>query len=160
MPFSHLSLERGSRLEEEKISLEEGIARLFFFCLYHLQQTTSPEWQNLEITMAQLKVLLHLHVAGPLSNGKLAERLHISHPTASHLVEKLVQNGLAERSEQSNDRRTTLVLLTEHGQSLLQSLLQGRHGRLRDWLLQLDEQDLVALRQGLSALSRVIRASS
>lgn len=136
------------------------IGELFFACLYNMQRTSKEDWQGLNLTMAQLKVCITLNFGGPMPISKLADSLRISHPTASHLVERLVQAGLVERMEHFTDRRSTLARLTPQSQTMFQRLRQGRLDDLQYWLSQLDEQDLAALQQGLEALNRVVQSSS
>lgn len=136
------------------------IGELFFVCLYSMQRTSKEDWQGLNLTMAQLKVCITLNFEGPMPISKLADGLGISHPTASHLVERLVQAGFVERVEHFSDRRYTLARLTPQSQTMFQRLRQGRLDDLQYWLTQLDEQDLAALRQGLEALNRVVQSSS
>jgi DNA-binding MarR family transcriptional regulator len=140
--------------EEQKQSIGEAI-KLLFDCLYDLQRTVMQDWQSLNMSMAQLKVLMMLSFKGEKSISKLAEALSISHPTASQLVDRLVQAGLVERVEQATDRRFTLARLTEAGEQLAQRLWQGRMSHLQQSLAQLEQQDLTALRQGLRALNRI-----
>ncbi len=135
-------------------------SKLFFTLLYNVQRTTKADWQSLDLTMAQFKVFLTLSFEGEMPINKLAETLGISHPTASHLVERLVQAGFVERVEYAADRRYTLARLSSQGRMMVQRLRQGRKNHLQHWLVLLDEQDLAALQQGLEALNRVILSSS
>jgi DNA-binding MarR family transcriptional regulator len=139
--------------EEQDQSIDE-VSKLLFDCMFSLQRTVLQDWQSLNMSMAQLKVLITLSFKGPTVISKLAEALDVSHPTTSQLVERLVQVGLAERVESTTDRRFTLVHLTSAGKQLAQRLWQGRMAHLHS-LAQLDEQDLAALRQGLHALKRI-----
>ena len=139
--------------------LDEVIELLFIYS-HEMQRTTATEWWSLELTMAQVKVLFTLAFEGKATIGKIAETLGVGPPTASHLVDRLVQAGLAERVEQSTDRRYTLASLTPQGETLVRRLRQGRRERLHNWLVQLDEQDVAALRQGLEALIRVAQSAS
>jgi MarR family transcriptional regulator, organic hydroperoxide resistance regulator len=140
--------------EEREQSIAEAI-KLLFDCLYDLQRTVMQDWQSLNMSMAQVKVLMMLSFKGEKSISKLAEALSVSHPTASQLVDRLVQAGLAERVEQATDRRFTLARLTHAGEQLAQRLWQGRMSHLQHSLAQLDQQDLAALRQGLRALNQI-----
>lgn len=132
------------------------VSKLLFLSLYDIQRTVMQDWQSLNMTMAQVKVLITLRFKGPAAISKIAEALGISHPTASQLVDRLVQANLVTRMEDSTDRRFTLARLTESGEALAQRLWQGRMDHLHYCLAQLDEQDLAALRQGLRALNHVI----
>jgi DNA-binding MarR family transcriptional regulator len=99
-------------------------------------------------------VLITLSFKGPTAISRLAEALGISHPTASQLVDRLLQAGLVERVESVTDRRFTLAHLTEAGEQLAQRLWQRRMAHIRG-LAQLDKQDLAALRQGLRAFNSI-----
>lgn len=143
-----------SEEQKQDHSINE-VSKLLFVCLYDLQRNVMQDWQSLNMTMAQLKVLLTLSFKGPVAISKLAEALSISHPTASQLVDRLVQAGLVKRVEDSTDRRFTLAHLTESGERLSQRLWQGRMDQLHYCLAQLDEQNLTALLQGLRALTQV-----
>jgi DNA-binding MarR family transcriptional regulator len=140
---------------EEREYLLKEVSKLLFICLYEMQRTTVPDWQSLHLSVAQLKVLLVLSFKGPQAISQVAELLAIGHPTASHLVERLVQAGLAERVEDPADRRSTQARLTEPGETLAQRLWQGRGEHLESNLARLTDQDLLALRQGLRAFNYV-----
>jgi DNA-binding MarR family transcriptional regulator len=66
-----------------------------------------------------------------------------------------VQAGLAERTEDVEDRRRTLAQLTPKGEDLLARLLSGLQ-QLQIWLHELDKDDLTAFLQGLKAINRVV----
>jgi DNA-binding MarR family transcriptional regulator len=116
---------------------------------------TFSAWSSLDLT----KGLFCLATAGEATVSYLATRLHVSSPTASHLVERLVQAGLARRVEDPEDRRRTLVYLTEQGESLYAQLREWSHAeQLRGWLEQLTQAELDALATGLRALARAAEA--
>ena len=121
-----------------------------------LQATSVGSWLDLDLSMAQLKTLFVLAREGPAPVGHAAELMGIGVPTASHLIDRLVQLGLAGRSEDSADRRRTLASLTPQGERLVEQLRQGSTKLLRHWLGQLSDADLSALARGLAALSSVV----
>src|SRR2546430_14922462 len=88
---------------------------------------------DIDITIAQLRTLLVLAEEGPLVIGQIAQRLGIGLSTGGHLVDRLVQAGLAERTEDVEDRRRTLAQLTPKGEELLTRLLNGLQ-QLQGWL--------------------------
>lgn len=132
------------------------VMELFFIFGYALQKSAARQWWDLDLTMAQFKVLLTLVVEGQLAIGTIAEILGIGAPTASHLVDRLVQAGLVERVEYSADRRYTLARLTSQGEMTMRRLQQGRMDQLQSYLAQLDARDLAALGQGLKALVHIL----
>ena len=143
--------------EEQNQSLNE-VSKLLLECVFSIQRTVLQDWQALNMSMAQLKVLITLSFNGPTAISKLAEALGISHPTASQLVDRLVQVGFVERVESTTDRRFTLARLTSAGEQLAQHLWQGYLANFHA-IAQLDEKDLIALRQGLRALNRITASS-
>lgn len=118
----------------------------------------SPDWLKLDLSMAQLRVLYAIYRAGETSIGGVADLLDIGISTTSHLVERLVQAGFTQRTEDANDRRRTLVSLTPSGIDLIGGMHQRAREQFRAWLVQLREDELAALQRGLQALAQVVTA--
>src|SRR5205823_11142216 len=109
-----------------------------------LKATSEPGWMEIDLTLPQLRTLLVLAEEGPLVIGQIAQRLGIGLSTGGHLVDRLVQAGLAERAEDTEDRRRTLARLTSKGEDLHARLLN--HPLQIQMLIQrLDKDDLAAL---------------
>ncbi len=124
-----------------------------------VRRSVSQDWFQLDLTLAQVRVLFVLTRQRASTMSSIAQALGIGVPTASHLVEKLVRAGLVERSEHPKDRRQTLVHLTTAGEDLMEHLSQDRLEQVRLWLSQLNEEELNALHVGLEALSRVAQTA-
>ncbi len=114
------------------------------------------DWANVDLTMAQLKALVVLVDEGQCSIGQMAEALDVSLPNASHLVDKLVRTGFAQRTEDTSDRRRTLASATQQGVDIVRSMRQGGHDQVRSVLREIDRADLDALVQGLEAVVRAL----
>lgn len=85
-----------------------------------------------QLTGASRAVLLHLAQAGPLTVGEAAVHLDRAQSVVSEIVTQLEGHGHVERESDPDDRRRTLVWLTE----------SGRHRLERD--AQVLDPDLVA----------------
>jgi DNA-binding MarR family transcriptional regulator len=120
----------------------------------------APEWQTLDLTMPQMKVLLFLDMDGALTIGELACRLNFAKPAMSILVEKLVQGGYLRRTEDAEDRRRTIVQLSDKGSEIVATLLRGTRATFSHYLNRMDARDLAALVQGLTALADLIGADT
>src|SRR5947207_13688838 len=70
-------------------------------------------WMELDLSMAQLKTLMTLYNGGAAPIGQIAENLGIRQPTASHLVDRLLQTQLVLRPEDPLDVRRTLAQLSQ-----------------------------------------------
>ncbi|WP_216317583.1 MarR family winged helix-turn-helix transcriptional regulator [Deinococcus aestuarii] len=77
------------------------------------------ELQGHELSFTQMTVMHQLRAQAPLTVTALAERARLSLPAMSHLVERLVRRGLAERRENPGNRREKLVALTAQGQDIV-----------------------------------------
>ena len=55
----------------------------------------------------------------PVRMGELAERVLITRPTVTRLVARLVDQGLVERAQDAQDRRTVWVTLSDEGRARL-----------------------------------------
>ena len=126
--------------------------------VHALSEPTIAAWTELDFTLPQLKTLKVLAHEGSASIGHIADRLGVGQPTASHLVERLVQAGFVERADDPANRRRTLARLSSSGEELIGNLRGTRGEQLFVWLGELDATDLHALRQGLQALVRVARS--
>ncbi|MEI7646090.1 MAG: MarR family transcriptional regulator [Chloroflexales bacterium] len=133
----------------------DAILEAYRAVLRALQSATIADWLDLDCSMAQLKTLFVIAREAPMSIGRVAEALQIGLPTASHLVDRLVQNGLVERISDVSDRRRTLTSLTPQGAQLCAQLREGSATHMRRWINQLAADDRAALACGLRALARV-----
>ena len=136
------------RLVEEVLEAQQQLLR-------KEHDAAMANWLHLELTMGQMKALFALDQSGPVPVGRLAAALGIGKPGASMLVDRLVQLGLVERTEDPLDRRRTLTSLSPRGRDLVAGLRQGRRERVEAWLRQLDDAELASLARGLRALVRV-----
>ena len=123
--------------------------------MHRFKPTAIEGWMEIDITLPQLRTLLILAEEGPLVIGQIAQRLGVGLSTGGHLVDRLVQAGLAERAEDTEDRRRTLARLTPRGEELHARLL-NRVQHMHSLIQKLDEDDLAALLQGLRAMNRVL----
>ncbi|HEY7414307.1 MAG TPA: MarR family transcriptional regulator [Ktedonobacteraceae bacterium] len=142
-------------MSETHAQLIDTILEHLVTILQKMRRSAAHSWFQLDLSIAQVRVLFVLTQQHSATMSSIAEELGVGLPTASHLVEKLVRSGLAERSEDPKDRRHTLVQLTKAGEDLMGHLSQNRLAQIHLWLSQLNEEELTALQTGLAALSRV-----
>lgn len=92
----------------------------------------APLWLKLDLSMAQVKTLWTVANNEPVTISQVSERLGVGLSTASHLVDKLVQVGGVERTEDRADRRRALVRLSPEGSDMLERLRQGSSEQFRE----------------------------
>jgi DNA-binding MarR family transcriptional regulator len=86
------------------------------------------------LSMSQIGALFHIrHGASGVSD--IGDDLGVTSAAASQMLERLVQQGLIVRSEDPNDRRAKLLVMTGKGQDILCEGIQAR----QKWIEELAE---------------------
>ncbi len=81
-------------------------------------------------SVAQLNALFRIHHKGGCGVSDLGEEMGVTSAAASQLLEKLVQQGLAQREEDPQDRRNKRVAITPAGEKLVRQSIEARQGWL------------------------------
>jgi DNA-binding MarR family transcriptional regulator len=94
---------------------------------HHLMRGSSKELygllSELDLSMAHIKTLHTLHDSpGDLSVKDVAERLGISLPGASRVVDTLLRRGYLSRREDEQDRRIKRVDITDEGAAVVRRI--------------------------------------
>ncbi len=71
--------------------------------------------KRMGLEASELAALEHLQAAGPMTLGRLGERLSMSPGALTALVDRLERKGYVERIPNPKDRRSALVRETEAG---------------------------------------------
>jgi DNA-binding MarR family transcriptional regulator len=71
--------------------------------------------KRMSLEVSELSALEHLQAAGPMTLGRLGERLSMSPGAVTALVDRLERKGYVERVPNPKDRRSALVRETEAG---------------------------------------------
>jgi DNA-binding MarR family transcriptional regulator len=106
------------------------------------------------LTIGQWRVLVLAARIQGLRVGELAARLGMSQPSASRLVRRLETRGLVHATRSPDDRRATVVTLTDTGQVLVQDVVDRRRARVADALRDRsrgDEREATATIEGIAA---------
>jgi DNA-binding MarR family transcriptional regulator len=78
------------------------------------------------LTPSKLRALGLVAESGGLRVGELADRVGVDDTTATRIVDRLEQLGLAERRSADGDRRATVVELTAEGRELAGGVAEQR----------------------------------
>jgi DNA-binding MarR family transcriptional regulator len=122
-----------------------------------MQFNAVSHWLMLELTFAQARALFILAARKELTVSQLAKLLGVGNPTASILVQQLVERGLVTRTEHPSDRRHTIISLSQKGAEIGAGRREAREKQWQRWLSNLSSEELSALARGLSALTNVVK---
>ncbi len=130
--------------------------RLYGQVVHNLDSIRLRQWEELRVTLPQLRVLYAVRRSPGITTGELARLLGISVSTTSGLVIKLVDRGLLARTTLPEDRRQEPLYLTDTGQALVGELLaEGQ--QFLDRVAERLGDDLPKM---IAALRRLAEASS
>ncbi len=82
--------------------------------------------RNSGLSMPQVSALYRLYYRGQCGVTDIADHLDVSSAAASQMIERLVQQGLLERSEDPNDRRAKQIALSPAGRELMEESIEAR----------------------------------
>lgn len=85
------------------------------------------------LSPSQIHTLMLLHHEGVCGVSHISDHIGITSAASSQMVDRLVQQGLLERSEDPDDRRSKKIRLTPQGLALVE---EGFKARL-NWMLEL-----------------------
>ena len=112
------------------------------------------EWQQIDLTIPQVKTLFLLESTGPLRMGSIAASLGIAVSATTTVVDRLVERGLVMRLSDPKDRRVVICELTEHGQDAADNFWRIGRERVRAALEHMTNDQLVSLVPSLETLCR------
>ncbi len=105
------------------------------------------------LSMPQFSILMQLHHKGSCGMSAISERFDVSAAAASQLVDKLVQAGYIERTEDPSDRRAKLLKLSTNGAKLVADGIQERYRWMDELVGQLTAEERGKVAEALTLLT-------
>ena len=108
------------------------------------------------LSFSQINILMRLVHGGSAGVSEIGEKLGVTNAAASQAVDRLVQLGLIERTEDPEDRRAKRLVLTKKGRELIEKGIEARS----KWIEGLTD-DLIPEQQNMiiSALTLLTEAA-
>jgi DNA-binding MarR family transcriptional regulator len=111
------------------------------------------EHMEIRVGLEPLRALQSLDRRGPSMVGELGDDLGLVPSTASRLSDRLAEAGLITRRPAPNNRRSTLLELTDTGRAILDELVALRVRAFGEVADQMSNRDRAALLQGAHAFT-------
>jgi DNA-binding MarR family transcriptional regulator len=152
--------EARSRVQQEKkfsarqvVSLDREADAVEEASLALLEMTLTGVAAAGGVSTLQLRMLLIVDRHAPLNISSLAQRLHMSSPSASRLVDRAVEARLLTRNLAEHSRREVSLTLTAVGRRALTQLRRSRQRDIGDVLKNMSSDERRALVAGLRAFA-------
>lgn len=140
-------MEEKDQLIKRIVDLQEKINRLML-------AYRPDNWMKLDLTIDQLKSLILIHSRGKISFKDLAQALGITRSNITGIADRLEQNGLVTRNQNTADRRMQYLVLTDKGREVLDNIQQEVIAEETRILTALTIGELTSLERGLRAIIR------
>ena len=111
-------------------------------------------WPGGALSLVHLNVMMILGADGALPMNQLADALDVSQASTTGIVDRMEQRGLITRERDPDDRRVTLVQLTDRGRQAIERLGAERRDKLGKLLDELTDEELQAFLIGSRAMRR------
>jgi len=109
------------------------------------------------LSMPQFSILMQLHYKGPCGMSQISERFDVTAAAASQLVDKLVQAGYIERTEDPSDRRAKSLKLSTKGAKLVDDGTRERYRWMEELTSKLSAAEQTKISEALSILTEAAR---
>ncbi len=133
-------------LDQSHAGLEIVLAHVIQDFMRYMKQTG--------LSTPQINALMHIYHAGECQVSDISALTDVSPAAASQLVERLVQQGLVERTEDPHNRRTKILRLNEQGMALIRNGVFSNHS-LMEILASLTDEQRQTLQEAFSILAQV-----
>ena len=132
-------------LVENILTLVDKIAR-------QVLPTATKDLLTLDITMPQTKIMLVLYVQGPTRMSDIAFEMDVTLPTATSLIERLVEKNYVLRETLLGDRRVVLCRLSEVGREAISRIWQSARDKAKELLDAVDASKLELFAEVIQAI--------
>jgi len=102
------------------------------------------------VTLPQFRMLVVLSTRGTTKLVTLAELLHVAPSTAMRMLDRLITAGLADRKTNPDNRRETLLRLTDEGHRTVENVTARRREEITSIVQRLAPHQRTALINALT----------
>ena len=131
---------------------DEPLSEAFWAVARRLREMSQEALAPWDISPSQLRALRVLKRYGTMRLSELSDHLHIAARSATEVVDALESHGLVQRRPDPADRRATLVEVTGHGATILDSIRAARGAEAERVFGRLSAADRAELGRILRAL--------
>jgi len=110
--------------------------------------------KSLGFSMPQFFLLMRVYYKQQCGISDLSEHMEITTAAASQTVEKLVQSGLLERTEDPSDRRAKQITLSVKGRELIEKSINERFRWVDELVNGLDAEQRRTITDALAILNQ------
>lgn len=131
---------------------DESLSELFWSVARQLREASQEILAPWDIAPSHLRALRVLRRHGTMRLSELSDHLRIAPRSTTEVADALESRGLIQRRPDPDDRRATLVELTEHGAGVLDAIRASRGAEADQAFSRLSQEDRAHLARILRQL--------
>jgi len=135
----------------QRTAAVDAAVQAFFDASALLDSMRLRIWDRDGLTVTQLRLLGHLNEQEGLSNAELAERLYVTRPSVSALLERLERGGFIRREVAPNDRRGICIWLEDRGRAAVSSVRSETRDYSANLMDSMSTEEVEKLTQSLTS---------
>jgi DNA-binding MarR family transcriptional regulator len=112
-----------------------------------------------DLRLSQIRAIAAFRDKNALSMKELATNIGVNLPTMTMMIDKLIEDGMAERDRDASDRRKVIVCLTARGKKIKTKFLAQRRKTAQSIFSSLNDQDKKELLKCLGGACRILEKS-
>jgi len=112
-----------------------------------------------DLRLSQIRAIAAFRDKNCLSMKELANNIGVNLPTMTMMIDKLIEDGMAERDRDALDRRKVIVCLTAQGKKIKAKFLAQRRKTAQSIFSSLNDQDKKELLKCLGGACRILEKS-
>ena len=109
-----------------------------------------------ELSPSQTAALVTIERHGPLTPSELADRERVQRPTVTRVLARLEEAGLVDRAADPQDRRSSLLSVSDDGRELLAMVRARKDAFLARRIDALEPADREALERAAAIMERML----
>ena len=127
-------MEKTQNIDDILIAFRQNMTNLLF-----------NEAKGSGLSLSHFEILMYIMHRGEVTMKDIATWLHITPPSASNLIETLVNKKLVTRIQSSKDRRTVHIILNREAHKLISSIHKKKITVFKKMLSKLNKEDQMNL---------------
>ena len=125
-------------------------------CAQHSMRGWAHHARSTGLSMPQFSILMQLYHRGSCNLSDISQHFETSNAASSQLVDKLVQAGYLDRTEDPSDRRTKMITLRPLGLEMIKNSMRERYRWVDELSTQLTPEEQEQVRSAMQLMSRVV----
>lgn len=110
-----------------------------------------------EMTISQVRALaIFVNEKEPMKMSDASKRLNVCMPTATQVIDKLVNMGLLERIKNEDDRRLVLITMNDKGKRIFSKTQKRREESFKWWFSKISQDEQQKLLETIEGLIGIV----